>query len=167
MKTTVKITYIFNCSLERAFKSPILCDVSKIHTGYGIMPKVTFCTQDENWGKIGSIKKVYVSKSLTHKGGFSSFDKILERIENEYWKFEVYDFQSWMLGFNRFVAEWKTTEIGTNKVLVEYTYTLHSENDLLYPLNWLFANTFWKIYMKKVIQNVLQLAISKEPYCYE
>jgi hypothetical protein len=167
MKTTVKISYIFFCSLERAFKTPILCDVSKVHTGYGLMPKVTHCTQDENWGKIGSSKRVFVAKSLTQKGGFSSFDKILARIENEYWKIEVYDFQSWMLGFNRFVGEWKTTEIENNKILVEYTYTLHAENILLYPLNWLFAHTFWKIYMKKVVENIRQLANTKEPYCYD
>lgn len=167
MKTTVKITNIFFCSLERAFKSPILCDVSRVHTGYGLMPKVTHCTQDENWGKTGSSKKVFVAKSLTQKGGFTSFDKILERIENEYWKIEVYDFQSWMLGFNRFVGEWKTTEIENNKIFVEYTYTLHSENILLYPLNWLFAHTFWKTYMKKVVKNVRKLANTKEPYCYD
>ena len=42
---------IYNCSLERAFKTGFLGDVSKVHTGYyGIMPKVTHSTEDENWG---------------------------------------------------------------------------------------------------------------------
>ena len=54
-----------------------------------------------------------------------------------------------------------------NKVLVEYTYTLHSTVALLYPLNWLFANTFWKTYMKRVLENVRQLAYHHEPYLYE
>ena len=60
METKVKISTTFNCSLERAFKSPILCDVTKVHTGYGIMPKVTHCTEDEKWGQPNSSKKVFV-----------------------------------------------------------------------------------------------------------
>ena len=72
MQTKIKVTTTYNCSLERAFKSPILCDVTKVHTGFGIMPKVTHCIDDENWGQVGSSKKVYASKSLTQKGGFAS-----------------------------------------------------------------------------------------------
>ncbi|MBL0103143.1 MAG: hypothetical protein IPP51_04930 [Bacteroidetes bacterium] len=166
METKVKITTTFNCSLERAFKTPLLCDVSKIHTGYGLMPRVTHCTDDENWGKVGSNKKVFAAKSLTQKGGFVSVDTILERKENDYWKFEVSDFQSWMLGFSRFTAVWKTTEIEKNKILIEYTYTLHSDIAIFYPLNLLFANTFWKTYMKHVLENVKRLAYAEEPYMY-
>jgi len=167
MKIKVKVSATYYCSLERAFKTPLLCDVSKVHTGYGLMPKVTHCTDDENWGQIGSSKKVYAEKSLTQKGGFASVDKILERMENTYWKFQVYDFQSWMLGFYKFVGEWKTTEIEPNNVLVEYTYTLYSNTTLLYPLNWIFAKTFWKTYMKQVLENVRQIAYRKDPYKYE
>jgi hypothetical protein len=79
-----KVTTIYNCSLERAFKTPMLCDVSKIHTGYGLMPKVTHCTDDENWGKPGHNKKVFVARSMSQKGGWASSDKVIERIENEY-----------------------------------------------------------------------------------
>ena len=68
MQTRTQITAIFNCSLERAFKTPMLCDVSKVHTGFGIMPKVTHCTEDENWGQPGGSKKVFVAKSPTYKG---------------------------------------------------------------------------------------------------
>ena len=167
MTTTVKVKTIYNCSLERAFKTPMLCDVSKVHTGYGIMPEVTHCTNDENWGKPGYSKKVFVAKSLTQKGGWASVDKVIERIENKYWKIEISNFKSWMLGFSKFVGEWKTTEIEKNKILVEYTYTLHSDIALLYPLNWLFAKTFWTRYMKKVLKNVSVLATNNEPYLYE
>ena len=135
----IKVSTIYECSLERAFKTPMLCDVSKVHTGYGIMPKVTHTTNDENWGKPDSSKKVYVAKSLSQKGGFASIDRVLERIENQYWKIQVDEFQSWMLGFYKFVGEWKTTQIENNKILVEYTYSLHSNIPLLYPLNWIFA----------------------------
>ena len=167
MTTKVSVKTIFDCSLERAFKTPILCDVSKIHTGFGIMPKVTHCTDDENWGKPGFSKKVYVAKSLTQKGGFASVDNFIERIENKYWKLEVNNFQSWMLGFYKFVGEWTTTAIEPNKILVEYTYTLYSDNALLYPVNLLFAKTFWRIYMKRVVENVRLMAYNNEPYLYE
>jgi hypothetical protein len=167
MKTEVKTSITYDCSLERAFKTPMLCDVSKIHTGYGIMPKVTHCTNDEHWGQPGSTKKVFAAKSITQRGGFASVDKVVDRIENKYWKIEVGEFQSWMLGFSKFVGEWKTTEIEKNKILVEYTYTLHSDIALLYPLNWLFAKTFWKAYMKRVLKIIGRLTNIDEPYLYK
>ena len=167
MITKVKISTIFNCTLERAFKTPMLCDVSKVHTGFGIMPRVTHCTEDANWGQIGSSKKVFVEKSFSQKGGYASLEKLLDRIENKYWKIEVCEFQSWMLGFSRFTGEWKTTELKHNKILIEYSYSLHSDITLLYPLNWLFAKTFWKIYMKRVLENIKQMAHDNEPYLYE
>ena len=167
MKSRITVKTIYNCSLERAFKTPMLCDVSKVHTGLGIMPKVTHCTDDENWGKPGYSKKVFVAKSLTQQGGWGSVDTVIERIENKYWKIEVSDFQSWMLGFSKFTGEWKTTELEPNKVLIEYTYTLHSDITLLYPLNWVFAKTFWRIYMKQALENIRALAYSNEPYRYE
>jgi len=145
----------------------MLCDVSKVHTGYGIMPKVTHCTDDENWGKPGNSKKVFVAKSLTQKGGWASVDEVIERVDNTYWKIEVSDFKSWMLGFSKFVGEWQTTELEGNKVLIEYTYTLHSDSTLLYPLNFLFAKTFWRIYMKRVVENIRKLAYANEPYLYQ
>jgi len=167
MTNTVIVKTVYNCSLERAFKTPMLCDVSKVHTGFGIMPKVTHCIDDEYWGMPNYSKKVFVAKSLSQKGGFASVDKVIERIENKYWKIEVNDFQSWMLGFSKFVGEWKTTEIEKNEILVEYTYVLYSDIVLLYPLNWLFAKVFWKKYMKRVLENVKILAYNNEPYIYQ
>ena len=158
---------IYNCSLERAFKTPMLCDVSKVHTGFGIMPKVTHCSEDENWGKPGFCKKVYAAKSLTQKGGWASVDKVIERRENEYWKIEVSQFQAWMLGFTKFVGEWETKELEPNKIEVIYTYNMHSESPIFYPLNWLFTNTFWKIYMKQVIANIRKMIAENEPYMFE
>ncbi|HOY06515.1 MAG TPA: hypothetical protein PLO67_13990 [Saprospiraceae bacterium] len=164
MTTTVTVQTIYNCSLERAFKTPMLCDVSKVHTGFGVMPRVTHCTEDKSWGKPGESKKVFAAPSLTFKGGESSTDKVIERRENEYWKIEVSDFKAWMLGFSKFVGEWKTSELEENKILIEYTYTMHSDIIWLYPLNWLFTKTFWRIYMKRVLENVRKMAYSNEPY---
>ena len=167
MKISISVRTIYNCSLERAFKTPMLCDVSKVHTGFAIMPKVTHTEEDEDWGKPGSSKKVFVAKSISQKGGFASMDNVIERIENEYWKIEVNDFQSWMLGFYKFVGEWKTTEIESKKIQIDYTYTLHAKNPFLYPVNWIFAKTFWKTYMKRVLENIRIMTLNKEPYLYE
>mgnify|MGYP000213956128 FL=1 len=71
-----------------------------------------------------------------------------------------------MLGFYKFVGEWQTTELAADKIAIDYTYTLHSHNILLYPLQWLFANVFWRKYMIHAMENVRQLALSKEPYQY-
>ncbi len=166
MQYTISLTSYFNCSLERAFKSPMLCDVSKVHTGFGLMPKVTHCTDDENWGKSGFSKKVHVAKSLTQKGGFASVDTVIERIENQYWKIEVNQFQAWMLGFYKFVGEWKTTELETNKIRIDYTYTLYSNSVLLTPFSWMFAHLFWKKYMNQVIENIRKMIEENEPYIY-
>lgn len=167
MQNKITITTLFNCSLERAFKTPILCDVSKVHTGYGLMPRVTHCSDDNNWGQPGSSKKVFVAKSISQPGGWASVDTIVERIENKYWKIEVSDFQAWMLGFSKFTGEWSTTELAPNKIQIDYTYTLHSDVFLLYPLNWLFTKTFWKTYMKRVLKNVQYMAEHNEPYIFE
>ncbi len=166
MTTSVTVKTIYHCSLERAFKTPMLCDVSKVHTGFGIMPKVTHCSDDASWGKPGGSKKVFVAPSPTFKGGESSTDKVIERIENKYWKIEVSNFQSWMLGFSKFVGEWRTTELAENKILIEYSYTLHADIIGLYPLNWLFTHTFWRIYMKRVLENIKQMVDNNEPYLY-
>ena len=167
MTFTVSVSTVYHCSLERAFKAPMLCDVTKVHTGMGLMPRIVSTSDDKDWGKINSTKKVYAAKSLTQKGGFASMDKVIARIENKYWKIEVFDFQSWMLGFYKFVGEWTTTEIEENKIKIDYDYTLHSNNGLFYPLNWLFAKLFWKTYMKQVLENIRKLAEGNEPFQYD
>lgn len=163
---SIQIQAVFECSLERAFKTPMLCDVSKVHTGYGLMPRVTHCTEDADWGKPGGRKKVFAAKSWAFRGGEASSDTVLERLENERWKIQVDDFTSWMLGFYKFVGEWKTTELAPNRIQVDYAYTLYANNPLWYPFNWLFARLFWKTYMKRVMENVQKLAYAEAPYLY-
>lgn len=168
MQSQVKITTLFECSMERAFKTPMLCDVSKVHTGYiALMPRVTHCTEDQNWGKPGGSKKIFVAPSLTQKGGWAFSDRVLERIENKHWKIELSDFRFPMFGFTSFIGEWQTTELEENKIQVDYTYTLISNIALLYPFHWLFAKTFWKLYMKQVTENIRKMAYTNEPYLYD
>ncbi|MCB0477441.1 MAG: hypothetical protein KDC84_04725 [Crocinitomicaceae bacterium] len=167
MITKVSRSTIYDCSLERAFKTPMLCDVSKVHTGFGIMPKVTHTSDDQEWGKPGSSKKVHVAKSFFQKGGFASMDHVIERKENQYWVIQVDQFQTWMLGFYKFVGEWKTTQIEENKIRIDYTYHLHSKGFLLAPICWFFGKTFWKIYMKRVLENIRKMVLNNEPYQFD
>ncbi len=166
MEFQVSITTHFHCSLERAFKTPMLCDVSRVHTGFLIMPKVTHTTEDETWGQPGGSKKIFAAPAATFPGGEISMDRVLERVDNQYWKIEVSEFTSWMLGFTKFVGEWKTTEVSENNIRVDYTYSMHASTPWLYPANWLFTMIFWRIYMKRVLENVRKLAYSNAPYLY-
>jgi len=158
---------MYECSLERAFKTPMLCDISKIHTGFGIIPKVTHTTEDKDWGKPGSSKKVYAAKSMTQKGGFASIDHVIERKEDQHWIIQVDHFQSWMLSFYKFVGKWETKECEDQKIRINYTYYLHSKNPLLFPFCWIFGKTFWKTYMKRVLENIREMAYNNEPYQYK
>lgn len=167
MKFKIKVSTHFKCSLERAFKTPVLCDVTKVHRGFGIIPKVTHTTNDNHWGKEGSSKKIYVAKSIFQKAGFAARDRIVKRIENEYWIIQLDEFQSRMSGFYSFVGKWETTEIEDRIILVEYTYFLYSKSSIFYPMHWIFANTFWKSYMKKVLENIKNMVYNEEPYKYD
>jgi hypothetical protein len=163
----IKVSTIYKCSLERAFKTGMLCDVTKVHSGYRIIPKVTHTTEDKNWGKIGSSKKIFVARSITQKGGFAFVDNVQERVENEYWKLQLDEFQSWMAGFYKFIGEWETTQLEEGKILVNYTYSLYANKPQFYLINWLFAKLFWKSYMKNVLNNIEVMAYNKEPYLYK
>lgn len=167
MEFKVKVSTIYACSLERAFKTPMLCDISKVHTGFIVMPAITHCTGDEHWGKPGYSKTCFAAKSLLFGGGEVSSDTVLERVENQYWKIQVADFKMNMIGFTRFVGEWQTTEVAPGQVRIDYTYALHADMPVLYPLNWLFAKTFWRIYMGRVLENIRRMAYHEEPYQYD
>ncbi len=167
LKTTTEITTVFNTTLERAFKSPMLCDITKVHSGYGITPRVTFCTEDETWGKVGGSRKVFMAKTLAFKGGESSLDTVLERKENEYWKIEISDFKTWSMGFEKFQGEWFTTQLEEGKVLVRYRYTMFSKYRLCYPFHWLFTKIVWRNYMQHVLENIRQLTLEEAPYLHE
>lgn len=167
MQTKTQIRTVFNCTLERAFKSPMLCDITKVHTGFGLMPRVTHCTEDSDWGKIGGSRKIFMKKNLMFKGGEAALDTVLERIENKYWKIEISDFKFFAMGFTKFQGEWTTKEINNNCIEVLYAYTLFSKSPLAYPFHWFMTKVFWKIYMKHVIENVKKLAYSEAPYLHE
>ncbi len=158
MTSRTALTTIFDTTLESAFKSPMLSDITKVHSGWGPMPKVTHCTDDESWGQPGGSRKVFMTRAFGFKGGEAALDVVLERRENEYWKIEVRDLKYRMLGFERFQGEWLTTPLPDGRVRVEYRYAMISDVAWLYPLQWLFTKIVWRQYMKHVLENVRALA---------
>lgn len=167
MQSTAEITTTFETTLERAFRTPILCDITKIHTGHSITPRVTHCTEDEHWGKIGGTRKVFMAKTLAFKGGESSLDRVLERKENEYWKIEISDFKSPSMGFEKFQGEWFTKQLEDDRIQVRYKYTMFSSSAVLYPFHWLFTKLVWRNYMKNAMENIRVLTLEEAPYLHE
>lgn len=166
MRTTTEITSVYRTTLERAFKTPMLCDVTKIHTGSGVTPRVTHCTDDASWGRVGGSRKVHMVKTPMFKGGEASLDMVLERKENAYWKIEVSDFKTWSMGFTKFQGEWFTDQLADGKVNVRYRYTLFSNSVWFYPLHWLFTKVIWRNYMKHVLENIRELTEKQAPYLH-
>ncbi len=105
MQQSVTVKSMFNCSLESAFKTPMLSDVCKVHSGHGIMPLVTHCEDDKDWGKPGGSRRVFMAKNFSFKGGEAALDTVIERRENEYWKIRIDHFKMPMMGIHCFEGE--------------------------------------------------------------
>jgi hypothetical protein len=72
-----------------------------------------------------------------------------------------------MLNISKFIFEWTTTEMAPNKIFINYDYTIHGTGIFFIPFQWLFANVFYKMYMKQVLENVRKMAEGNEPFLYE
>lgn len=144
----------------------MLCDLTRIHTGYGATPRVTHCTEDADWGRPGGTRKVHMARTLFFKGGEASMDRVMERRENAYWKIEVYGFRMWSMGFSKFQGEWFTEPLANGTVKVRYRYTMFSDSVLFYPFHWLFTKVVWRSYMKHVLANIQGLVAEQAPYVH-
>jgi len=142
---TTQIITIYNCSLERAFKSPMLCDIKKVHSGYLFMPKVTHCKNDETWGKVGGSRLCFFAPSLFSRVDGTALDTVLERKENEYWKIEIGDLSMPSVGIKKFQGEWTTVANLDGTVTIFYRYTLFTNSTFAYPFHWLFTKIFWRM----------------------
>jgi hypothetical protein len=164
MTTSTAITTIFHTTLERAFKTPMLCDVTRIHTGHWVTPRVTHCADDATWGQVGGSRRIFMARTPLFKGGEASIDRVLERRENAYWKIEITDFKTWSMGFTKFQGEWTTEAIAEKQVRVCYRYTMYSDSVLLHPFHWFFTKVIWRGYMRQALEHVRQLAMDEAPY---
>ena len=110
MQLRIKISTIYRCSIERAFKTPLLCDVALVHTGYGIMPRITHCTDDAQWGAIGSSKK-----DVARIQGTPTKIEVLSDT------YEIWSFQYATISFrNNKVVEWN--DVLGRLLKVRYAY---------------------------------------------
>lgn len=166
MKTTVEVSATFHCSLERAFKTPILGDATQFLVGYGPVPAVVAFTHDGSWGRPGGQRIPHSAKNFLSKGGEIGVDEVYVRQENQYWKWGVAEFRQWSMGFTEFQGELFFEEVSTNNINVRWIYSLYSNSALAYPFHWLFGNIFWKGQMKKAIRKMKTYAESDAPFLY-
>ena len=75
------ITSTLPCRLERAFKAPLLYDVSRVHTGFLTIPKAPHTTEDETWDQPGGSKRIFAARAVSFPDGEASIDRVLERVE--------------------------------------------------------------------------------------
>lgn len=166
MKTRIEVETTFNCTLERAFKTPILGDATKFLVGYGIVPAVEKFTDDATWGKPGGQRMAHSAKNVVSKGGEIGIDEVYARVENKYWKWGVAEFRQWSMGFTEFLGEMYFTEVSANTIKVHWVYTLYSNSTIAYPFHWFFGNVFWKGLMKQGIQKMKLYAESDAAFLY-
>ena len=167
MKTVIEVKATFNCSLERAFKTPILGDATQFLVGYGPVPAVEKFTEDNTWGKPGGTRIPLSVKSRFTKGGEVGLDEVYARDENRYWNWGVTDFRQWSMGFTEFKGEFFCEAVADHSVNVRWVYTLFSKGILAYPFHWFFGKVFWKGQMRIAIQNMKKYAESEAPFLYE
>lgn len=168
MKVATHVSDTFQCSLERAFKAPILGDATQFLTGYLLQPGVSDFEKDKTWGRIGGVRYPVTQGNWLIPKGRMAKDEVLERIENQYWKWTLYDFEVSALFFvTNGIGEWTVKESEDRLIGVKYTYTYHSRNWLMHPLNWLFVKIQIRGMMKKAIKGIKQQAESNAPFIYD
>ena len=168
MRASTSISSEFKCSIERAFKSPILGDATKFLNGYLLQPPVIGFEEDESWGEPGGFRYPIIQGNLLFKSHRSFLDTIVEREENHYWKWELTDFSSPLLFFaKRGIGEWEVEELAPHKINVRYSYTYFAKSIIAYPINWLFVKIQLRGMMKKAIKGIKLQAESGERLYYE
>lgn len=167
MHYSTSITTTFNCSLETAFKTPMLSDICKVHSGYGFTPKATHCLDDTTWGKPGGSRRVFMAKNIAFKGGEAALDTVIERRENEYWKIEIGNMKMFSFGFYKFQGEWSTKKINETETEVIYKYTMFSNIKWAEPFQYWFTKIIWRNYMQHVLKNIKEMAKNEEPYLFD
>lgn len=167
MKVTNTITDTFTCSLERAFRTPIHGDATKILMGYGPVPPVIGFTKDETWGKKGGSRIPVMKGNWYMKGGEFGFDEIFEKDENKYWRWQVSGFGLSMFFAKIAQGEWWCTDNKNGTITVKWTYTYSGRNIFTQPINWLFVRILWSRIMKNGMKGIKKMAEQENPYIYE
>jgi len=160
------VTARFNCSLERAFKTPILGDATQFLTGYGVIPACTGFVDDATWGQVGGHRIPLVEGSLFNSAGPQAFDVILAREENRYWKWQIDQFTPSLFFATKAQGEWWCTDNGDGTITVKWTYTFFSRHALLHPITWGFVRLFWNGLQRQAIRRMKSIAESDAEFVY-
>jgi len=165
--TKILIKTTFNCSLERAFKAPILGDATKYLDGHFLQPPVVGFEDDETWGEVGGYRYPVTKGNLFLKKGRIFKDEILERIENKSWKWTIYNFEVNSLFFaSKAIADWQVKELSVGRYEVSYSYEFYANNFFLQAINWCFMHLQYKGMMKKALKGIKAFAESDQEFIY-
>ncbi|MGZ4064622.1 MAG: hypothetical protein ACXVP0_16710 [Bacteroidia bacterium] len=168
MKRKAELTGEFACSVERAFKTPILGDATKFLNGYLFQPPVVGFKDDSTWGKVGGIRYPLTNGNFFMPKGIAFTDKILSRTENKMWMWTIYDFKVPAMFFaEKAIGEWEVKAIEENRISVRYCYTFYSKNKFCHVFSILFIAVQWKGMMKKALSAIKKQAESNEVLVYE
>ena len=127
--------------------------------GYLFQPPVTGFEEDQTWGEINGLRYPINNGNLLVKKGRMFKDVILQRDENKYWKWTIYDFEFKTLFFiERAIGEWEVKKLSkpednAKKISLGKMNKFKEENALL--------TQAWVMEPKKKVQDVLkELAIA-------
>lgn len=152
---------IINSSTESCFKVPIYCDVKDIMTGYGPLPPSEGVILDNSWANPKG------SRTVLAFGKPLCIEKIIEREENKYWKYELIDFQQTTFFFvKRVIGEIVVINIAKEKCEVATTYSFENKNIFTSIITYLFVKILWSGLQKKGLRNIKKLAENNANYIY-
>ena len=166
MNVTNTITETFKCSVDRAFKTPMLGDATKILISYGGMPLVSRFVKDETWGAAGGSRVPIAHGVFALIMDELGFDQIFVRDENRYWKWGVSKFGAVMFFCTENRGEWWVNDNHDGTISVTWKYTWFSRNIFTHPLNLLFVKLIWRNVMKNGMAAIKQMAENETPYIY-
>lgn len=167
MQQKVELTDVFLCSLDLAFKTPILGDATQFLNGYLFQAPVVGFEDDETWGEVGGVRYPVTNGNLFMAKGRIFTDKVISRNENKSWSWMVYDFKlAGMFFAEKAIGEWEVKELGENKIQVKYCYTFYSKNKFYHLFTMMFALVQWKGMMRKALMSMKRLAESNAPLVY-
>ncbi len=157
----------FKCSLERAFKTPILGDATKILTGFLFIPPITGFRADKTWGLEEGSRIPYSNGNLFSSKGAIALDRIITRMENKYWQWELIDFKQTSLFFlDKAVGEYWCHINEDGLISVKWTYSFFPKSFIYNPLVFLLTRV-WSGLQKRALENIKYLAETNAPYVYD
>lgn len=168
MHIATQLTTTFHCSLERAFRAPILGDATRFLGGYLLQPPVIGFEDDATWGRPGGVRYPVTAGNLFLRKGRTFRDVVLERVENVRWKWMIHDFYSPSFWFTtQGIGEWEVTELAEDRVAVLYRYTFTARAWWAWPMCFLYVRVQHRGMMRKALRGIQAQAESSCAWVYE